>query len=126
MILKSVKNIAIYYANVTEEKNMIKKFVLLSIFLMVIYPLLCLSSSAQTDANDYTPIFHFEAEETCFPINVSYHLDNKVDNCINQLLEETCFYDNIHGTINDDGVINHYKSVMGNHDGCENKDHVHY
>jgi len=49
-----------------------KKFVLTSIVLCV-FLLFNLSCSAQ-DANDYAPIFYFESEETCYPIDVEFQL----------------------------------------------------
>ncbi len=89
-----------------------RKFALISILLLALIPLFGVSCSGQINASDYAPIFYFEAEETCYPIDASYHLDNSDYICVNEFLEETCFYDNTHGTINDEGVINHYQSVM--------------
>jgi len=91
------------------------KFALISILLLALIPLFGVSCSAQIDASDYAPIFYFEAEETCYPIDASYHRDNSDYRCVNDLLEETCFHDNTHGTVNDEGVINHYQSVMSSY-----------
>ena len=77
-----------------------KKFVILGILLAII-PLLGATCSAQVDASEYAPILYFEGEETCYPIDANYHLDNSEEKCISALLEETCYYDNINGNVND-------------------------
>lgn len=85
------------------------------IFLMIVLSLIGITSSAQS-VDDYAPIFYFEGEESCFPIDVQYHLDYSTYTCIDPLFESTCFYDNTQGTINDNGVIDHYKSVKSSYD----------
>ncbi len=90
----------------------LKRSIVLTVFLMISISLAGLTCSGQALADTYAPIFYFEGEETCYPIDASYHIDNSQLTCIDPFLEETCFYDNTHGTIKDDGVINHYKSVM--------------
>ena len=88
----------------------IRGCIIFVVFLLIFLSLIGITSNAQTLADDYAPIYYFEGEETCYPINASYHLDpfNSERKCI----DGTCFYDNIHGTIKDDGVINHYQGVM--------------
>ena len=94
---------------------MIKKFVILGILLAII-PLLGATCNAQVDASEYSPILYFEGQETCYPIDANYHLDNSEKKCISTLLEETCYYDNIHGTVSDDGVITNYQSVKDSYE----------
>ncbi len=61
----------------------IKIFVLFSI--LFTFLLFCSSCLAQ-EANDYAPIFYFESEETCYPINAEFQLTYsylyEVDNSI--------------------------------------------
>ena len=90
----------------------VKRSIILVVFLIISVSLTGLTCSADGIAETYAPIFYFEGEETCYPIDAQYHLDNSDLVCIDPLLEGTCFYDNTHGTIKDEGVINHYKSVM--------------
>jgi hypothetical protein len=92
--------------------NNFKISMILVVFLIFFISLFGVTCSAQGIADTYAPILYFEGEETCYPVDASYHIDNSELECINPLLESTCFYDNIHGTIKDEGVINHYKSVM--------------
>ena len=93
----------------------IRGCIIFVVFLLIFLSLIGITSNAQTLADDYAPIYYFEGEETCYPIDAQYHLDNSQYTCIDPLLEETCFYDNTQGTINDDGVINHYKSVKNSY-----------
>ena len=61
----------------------IKIFILFSI--LITFSLFCSSCLAQ-EANDYAPIFYFESEETCYPINAEFQLTYsylyEVDNSI--------------------------------------------
>ncbi len=82
---------------------------------MVSLSLVVLTCSGQGIADTYAPIYYFEGEETCYPVDASYHLDNSIKKWIDELLPGTYFYDNTHGTIEDNGVINHYQSVMDNY-----------
>ena len=52
-----------------------KKFVLFGISILLLILFLCTPSSAQ-NYDDYAPIFYFEGEETCFPINAEFHIQN--------------------------------------------------
>jgi hypothetical protein len=73
-------------------------------------------------AQQYAPIFYFEKDETCYPVNISYHIDNSYlyiigqDNPIetsptidNLPTDNSDYYlDNIIGTIQDNEIINDY------------------
>ena len=96
--------------------NFLKHSGFFIVFLTIILSLAGLTICGQGLEETYAPIFYFEAEETCYPVDASYHLDNSQLKCIEELLEGTCFYDNIYGTIKDDGVIKHYESVMNSYD----------
>jgi len=79
-------------------------------------------------AQQYAPILYFEKDETCFPVDVSYHIDNsylfQVGNTepISYSPSESdlssysadeyqyCYLDNQKGTVNDNGIINDYQS----------------
>ena len=74
-------------------------------------------------AQQYAPIFYFEKEETCYPVNISYHIDNsylyrigqqdpiKTSPSIDNLpIDNNDYYlDNKIGSIDDNGIINDYK-----------------
>jgi len=80
--------------------------------------------AADTDlAQQYAPIFYFEKDESCFPVDVSYHIDNSNlyvvgdDSAINFTEENLSDYstdgfylDNQKGSIDDNGIINDYTS----------------
>jgi len=92
-------------------------FTFLLLFAVIIF---CSSVSiAQNNlqlAEQYSPILYFEAEETCWPVDADYHISNSERFCIDDTDETSCFYDNPHGTIDNDGVIQHYQSVMNSDD----------
>jgi len=90
----------------------LKISIILVVFLTISISLAGLTCSAQGIADTYAPIFYFEGEESCYPVDAQYHLDNSIEKWVNEFIPGTYFYDNIHGTIKDDGVINHYESVM--------------
>ena len=92
-----------------------QKYAIICMTMLVLVPFFATICSAQPSVSDHAPIFYFEGEETCYPIDAQYHLNYSQYTCINPLLEETCFYDNTQGTINDDGVINHYQSMKSNY-----------
>ncbi|MCJ2514075.1 MAG: Vps62-related protein, partial [Candidatus Thermoplasmatota archaeon] len=92
-------------------------------------PLLGISTSAATDtelANQYAPILYFEKDETCYPVDVSYHIsnsylyqignDNPTDTSPSietiSYLSGDYYLDNQKGTVKDDGIINDYRSEM--------------
>ncbi len=74
-------------------------------------------------AQQYAPIFYFEKDETCYPVNISYHIDNsylyrigqqdpiKTSPSIDNLpIDNNDYYlDNKIGSIDDNGIINDYK-----------------
>lgn len=90
-------------------KVLIISFVLTAIFLT------CFSIRGKAQAyEDYAPIFYFEKEENCYPVAVEY-LFNELpseDPRSSITIDEDVVYflDNPHGTVNDNGVIEHYKS----------------
>ncbi len=79
-------------------------------------------------AQQYAPIFYFEGEETCYPVDVSYHIDNSylyqfaedevvlitktpsVDGLDQNSTNEYLYLDNQRGSIDDDDIINDYQS----------------
>ena len=99
------------------------------IILLLVVPLLGISTSAATDtelANQYAPILYFEKDETCYPVDVSYHISNsylyQIENdnpndtspSIETIshLSSDYYLDNQKGTVKDDGIINDYSSEM--------------
>lgn len=98
------------------------------------------SGYAQADdtlAEQYAPLFYFEAEETCFPVSTSYHIENsylykyadgesllinitvtdellsKISPTSSQYQDTENFYlDNTIGTVTDDNIIAHYQQTM--------------
>jgi hypothetical protein len=78
-------------------------------------------------ARQYAPILYFEKDETCFPVDVSYHIDNSylylVGNMnpidmaptaesIAEYTEDTYYLDNQRGSVDDEGIINDYQSNL--------------
>jgi len=72
----------------------------------------------------YAPILYFEKEETCYPVEVDYFIDNSVlydseNNYIGSVTSddlsgyatEGYYLDNQKGTVSDDGVINDYQNM---------------
>jgi len=64
------------------QKNR-SRFVFIAIFCLLSMLVLCFISPSvsaldgdEALANQYAPIFYFEKEETCYPVDVSYHLIN--------------------------------------------------
>ncbi|MEF8879226.1 MAG: hypothetical protein V5A64_02385 [Candidatus Thermoplasmatota archaeon] len=109
-----------------RKKFYISKKILFVLILLTIFSLYGTACSASI-AENYAPIFYFEKNEGCYPVDASYHLDNSKLYRFNQngsivssnktelqLIEpeeaEMFFYDNIHGTIEDNGVVSHYKN----------------
>jgi hypothetical protein len=83
------------------------------IFLLLLVPLFGFICNAAI-ADDYAPIFYFEGEETCFPVEVEYHLDNS-DLKSSDIGGKTINYlDNRLGTGNDGGIIADYQSQESN------------
>ena len=77
-------------------------------------------------AQQYSPIFYFEKDETCFPVDVSYHIENSylyevgsdkyetspTAESIAANTSENYYLDNQKGSVNDDNIINDYQSKM--------------
>jgi len=53
---------------------------LLIVMLLMAVSLLGISGSAADEdtVNQYTPLLYFEGDETCFPVNVSYHIETSI------------------------------------------------
>ena len=103
------------------------------VFILVFVPFLGVTCNAasgdDTLAEKYAPVLYFEKEETCYPVDASYHIDNSYlyeigetepisNNPTASLLstysgdEHQYYYlDNQKGTVNDDGIINDYKGA---------------
>ena len=110
------------------------KYKILFITICFVFSLFLGSFTTTADAADidiaqqYAPILYFEKDETCFPVDVSYHIDNsylfQVGNTepISYSPSESelssysadeyqyCYLDNQKGTVNDNGIINDYQS----------------
>jgi len=100
--------------------------------LLIAVSLLGMAGSAADEdtLEQYAPILYFEGSETCFPVNVSYHIDNSYLYQFTEnatiLLDETptseklynysdneyVYLDNQYGSPDDDGIINDYQSKM--------------
>ena len=48
---------------------------LLIVCLLILVPLLGMACNA-ADYEDYAPIFYFEGEETCYPVNAEFYIEN--------------------------------------------------
>jgi len=84
------------------------------VILLILVPLLCLACNA-APAQDYAPNLYFEKEEKCYPVDVSYYLDNcnPVPSSITIENEVVYYFDNLLGTVNDNGIIDAYQRDMG-------------
>ena len=89
--------------------------VFIATLVLLLLPFIGFSASAQ-EAEEYAPILYFEGEETCYPVSVDYFLANKVDGNISITLNDETnlipYYDNILGTISDEGIISDYQSKL--------------
>jgi len=90
----------------------------LILFCLVLLTVFSFISSADIQ-DDYAPVLYFEKNECCYPVDVSYLLgDNPLLDAIPKLKTieiegTTVFYvDNPAGTVNDNGVIDDYRSKM--------------
>ena len=93
------------------SKDIIKRRkTLFIISLLILLPFLGITCSAQINAVDYAPILYYEGEETCYPVEAEYHISNSYLESIDIEGTDVNFYNNFQGTINDNGVINHYNS----------------
>jgi len=99
-------------------------FVVLLIFSIFIAGLTC---SGQDLADTYAPIFYFEGEETCYPVDASYHIENSyfytntgqlisnnpagvnLSSYSSSDIYDYYYLDNTIGSINDDKIINDYQ-----------------
>lgn len=78
-------------------------------------------------AQQYAPIFYFEKDETCFPVDVSYHIENSylylvgdvnpnetepTAESISVKMGDGYYLDNQIGSVDDDNIINDYQSKM--------------
>ena len=94
----------------------------------VLFASISVSADDAQLAQQYTPTFYFEGEETCYPVDVSYHIDNSIlsavgddqydtpatDVVLSQFSDEQQFQyvylDNQKGGIDNDDIINDYQS----------------
>jgi hypothetical protein len=101
------------------------RFIFPLILIIFLISLFGLSCSAQT-YEDFSPIFYFESEETCYPIDASYHIQNSYFysdtgelisdnptginlNSYSSFDHDSYYLDNIIGSIDDDKIINDYQ-----------------
>jgi len=101
------------------------------ISLTFLFSLFSISGNAESDLdliNKYLPILYFEGEETCFPVDILYHIDNsylyrfnngdpeKIDETVtieeisNYSSNNYMFLDNILGQPTDDEIIKDYQN----------------
>ena len=113
-----------------RSKYFFKSFklsLILVVFLMIFLSLAGVTCNAQGIADTYAPIFYFEGEETCYPVDASYHIENSylyssngqlISNNPSGLnlssysssdLYDSYYLDNILGSIDDDKIIKEYQ-----------------
>ena len=115
------------------QKNR-SRFVLIAILCLLSMLVLCFISPSvsaldgdEALASQYAPIFYFEKEETCYPVDVSYHLinsdlftlddetaiDTSPENLdLSDFAEDVFYLDNQAGGVNDDSIISSYQSSL--------------
>jgi len=107
------------------------------VVLLIAVPLLGISTSAATDqelAEIHAPILYFEGQETCYPVDASYHIDNSYlylvgsDTPLSTSPTETeletysteesqyVYLDNQKGTVSDDNIITDYQNNMNSYE----------
>ncbi|UCH72508.1 MAG: Vps62-related protein [Thermoplasmatales archaeon] len=103
---------------------------------IALFVLSCVNTVSADDeelAQQYAPIFHFEKDETCFPVDVSYHLENSnlkgfgdqysnisippaelnfsnLSSIFSENDIQFAYLDNTKGSVDDDNIINDYQS----------------
>ena len=83
--------------------------ILLIVGILILISFVGITCTAQLP-EDYAPILYFEGEETCYPVDANYHIDNSDLKMLTMDDGQLAYYDNREGTPDDNGVINHYKS----------------
>lgn len=114
------------------RKKLIKRLPLLVsllFFTMLINCCVSVTADDQSMAEQYAPVFYFEAMETCFPVTAQYHIDtSRLYQYPNQLIEENptssgigaftgetyndYYLDNQKGSIQTDAIISDYQNKM--------------
>jgi len=80
--LKNIKNVSNHYFLFMWEEKMRKNFTFFKRFLtatsifILFVSLIGLTCGADTMVEEYSPIFYFEGEENCFPIDTEFHIQN--------------------------------------------------
>ena len=97
------------------RKMIIRYCLFFGVFITLIASFFCFSAVSQS-VSEYAPILYFEAEETCYPVDVDYLFDNSELGFIEFEDSNFTFYNNIHGTPTDNGVINDYISKSSLYD----------
>jgi len=115
---------------VTCVRGLVRSKLVFFLAILLIVPLVATVGSAATDselAEQYAPVLYFEGEETCFPVDVEYHIENSylyqigndqpvdIDPSETELVTystEDYYLDNQQGTIDDLGIITDYQSKM--------------
>jgi len=120
------------YKIISVRKKTIKRlpfFVCLLFFTMLINCCVSVTADDQSMAEQYAPVFYFEAMETCFPVTAQYHIDNSIlFQYPDQLIDENptssslgaftgetysdYYLNNQKGSIHTDAIINDYRSKM--------------
>ncbi|MEM4258698.1 MAG: Vps62-related protein [Candidatus Thermoplasmatota archaeon] len=87
----------------------------------------CCVHAQNLDAERYAPILYFEAQEECYPVDVTYHIKNAylyeqnnpvpiattvTEHMLASYTSDTYYLDNQKGTIADDGIIKDYQASL--------------
>jgi len=101
---------------------------ILAVFIFSLLFVNLIGSTAVADeilAQEYAPIFYFEKDETCFPVDVGYHIDNSYlyqvdvsqpidmnpsEETLSNYTMDDYYLDNQKGTVYDNGIIDDYRS----------------
>ncbi len=106
-------------------------YVFMLIFLLLLFiNLTDITKAADEDtAREFSPILYFERDETCFPVDVSYHIDNsylyEVENSqpisispteeeLSTYVSDEYYLDNQKGSVNDNDIIKDYQNSRSN------------
>jgi len=79
--------------------------------LLVLMSFIGVTCNAQSP-EDYAPVLYFEGEETCYPVDANYHIDNSDLKTLTIDDNQVAYLDNREGTPDDNGVIDHYNMLI--------------
>ncbi|MFW6122111.1 MAG: Vps62-related protein [Petrotogales bacterium] len=112
-----------------EDMKYTKSTIILFFILTLFLGVLSVNAADIDIAQQYAPILYFEKDETFFPVDVSYHIENSylyqvgidqpidispTKETLSEYTSDQYYLDNQKGSVNDNGIINDYRTNMNN------------